>query len=203
MKVLLTGFEPFGNQKINASWETIKKVKVDKVDLYKLLVPTVFYESINVVVEKIKEINPDIVILIGEAGGRSKISLERIGINMNDARIKDNEGNKPTNEKISDKGADGYFSTLDIYRIEKVLNENSIPVKISNTAGTFVCNHLLYGVLEYIRNNHLNIACGFIHLPYLKSQAEEKKLPYLDIDLMAEGIELVIDSEVKKGGYHE
>lgn len=176
MKILLTGFDPFGEEDINPSIEVLKKIddKIDGCQVIKLKVPTVFKKSADTLEMAIKKEKPDVILCLGQAGGRSSITVERVAINQDDANIFDNEGNKPIDETIREDGESAYFATIPIKKIvENIKNEN-IPANISNTAGTFVCNHLMYQAL-YLSEKYKNIRAGFIHLPYLPHQVINKK----------------------------
>ena len=155
-KILLCAFDPFGGENINPALEAVKAVKCDGIDIKKCEVPTVFYKSIELVCGIIDEFKPDAVVMIGQAGGRDKITPERVAINISDARIADNEGNIPCDEPIVDGAPAAYFSTLPIKDIIEALNAAEIPCAISNSAGTFVCNHLMYGVLHHIEKQGLD-----------------------------------------------
>lgn len=141
MKILLTAFDPFADEKINPTLEVLKKLEDNILDvqLIKLELPTVFGKSSKILEEKIKEAKPDVILSLGQAGGRSKITVERIAINVDDASIKDNAGEKPLDQKIRNNGENAYFSTLPIKAIVDEIKRAGIPAEISNTAGTFVC----------------------------------------------------------------
>lgn len=176
MKLLLTAFDPFGGEQINPAWEAVKEIpeKMDNFAVTKCMVPTVFGKSIALVGEKIKELGPDVVICVGQAGGRTSISLERVAINCNDAGIPDNEGNQPTDEPVIPEGPAAYFSTLPIKEMVNAIRNEGVPASVSNSAGTFVCNQLMYGVLHFIEEENLPIKAGFIHVPYIPVQAAGK-----------------------------
>lgn len=195
MKILLTGFDPFGGEKINPAQEAVNKVSnnINGAEVIKLIIPTVYEKSLAAIDEAIKKHNPDIVISIGQAGGRFDITPERVAINTNDFRIKDNEGNQPVDEPIREDGKAAYFSNLPVKGIVKHLNENGIPSTLSNTAGTFVCNHVMYGVLYMIDKKYPHMKSGFIHIPYETSQVINKKnTPFMSLDQIVKGIELSI-----------
>jgi pyroglutamyl-peptidase len=177
MRVLVTGFEPFAGEGINPSYEAVKKLQDYNFnfELYTAEIPTVFYDSLDNLNRLLDDIKPKIVICVGQAGGRSNISLERVAINVDDARIKDNSGNRPIDTKIKLKGKNAYFSKLPIKAIVKELRINNIPATVSNTAGTFVCNHLMYGLLHLINTRYPEIKGGFIHVPYIPGQVVDKK----------------------------
>ncbi|SHF12224.1 pyroglutamyl-peptidase I [Clostridium fallax] len=195
MNVLITGFEPFGGENINPSLEAINKLNDNLFNckIVKLKIPTVFYKSIRVLENAIKKYNPDVVICIGQAAGRSDITLERVAININDASIEDNENNKPIDCFIFEDGENAYFSTLPIKSIVNEIRNNNIPASISNSAGTFVCNHLMYGLLYLINKKYNNIKGGFMHIPCLPSQAINKKgMPSMDILNIVNALEIAI-----------
>ncbi|NLY47205.1 MAG: pyroglutamyl-peptidase I [Tissierella sp.] len=176
MKVLITGFDPFGGENINPAYEAIKGLEdnISGMKIIKKEIPTVFYKSIEMLEKLIIDENPDLVICVGQAGGRFDISLERVAINIDDARIKDNDGNQPIDERIFEDGENAYFSSLPIKRMAMKIREAGIPANISNTAGTFVCNHIMYGLLYLIDKKYPDIRGGFIHVPYLPEQVVSK-----------------------------
>lgn len=200
MKILITGFDPFGGENINPALEAVKKLP-DTIlgsEIIKLEIPTVFRKSLETIEKNIIKHNPDVVISIGQAGGRFGITPERVAINMDDARIKDNEGNQPIDISIYEDGEPAYFSNLPIKAMVKELNDNGIPASISNSAGTFVCNHVMYGVLYLIDKKHPNIRGGFIHVPYIPSQVTTKpNMPSMSIDDIAKGLELSIKAVIE------
>jgi pyroglutamyl-peptidase len=195
-KILITGFEPFDGQLINPSIEILERLKNEYhgVNLIKLFVPTVFRESIQMVLNEIEKIKPDIVIMLGQAGGRKEISFERISINIDDANIPDNRGNKPIDEMIYKDGENAYFATLPIKKLNQVLIDNHIPSTISNSAGTYVCNHLMYGVLHYISESKIPIQAGFIHVPFVHDQVKNREQFSMSINDLVKAIELCINA---------
>ena len=197
MKILLTGFDPFGGEKINPAQEAVNMVSdnINGAEVIKLIIPTVYEKSLKVIEEAIIKHKPDVVISIGQAGGRYDITPERVAININDFRIKDNEGNQPIDEVIRADGDAAYFSNLPLKAIVKHLNENGIPSTLSNTAGTFVCNHVMYGVLYMINKKYPNIKGGFVHIPYITSQILDKKnVPFMSLNEIVKGIELILEA---------
>lgn len=176
MKILITGFDPFGGEKINPALEAVKGMKdnIEDVEIVKKMIPTVFRKSIDELEKAIIENNPDVVICVGQAGGRIPITVERVAINLDDAGIKDNEGNAPIDEKIFEDGENAYFSSLPIKAIVEEIKKNQIPADVSNTAGTFVCNHIMYGLLYLIDKKYKNIRGGFIHVPFIPVQVCNK-----------------------------
>lgn len=194
MKILLTGFEPFGEESINPSYEAIKKLKDSKKNLKIIEIPTSFYKSIEKLKIVINKFNPDVVICVGQAGGRYNISIERVAINVNDARIEDNLGNQPIDEKVVESGPNAYFTNLPIKSMVNRLLKSNIPAEVSNSAGTYVCNHLMYGLMDIIEDSKKNIKGGFIHVPFTHDQVINKKnQPSLALETITEAFELIID----------
>ncbi|MBQ6856663.1 MAG: pyroglutamyl-peptidase I [Lachnospiraceae bacterium] len=176
MKVLVTGFDPFGGESINPAWEAVKVIKdeIAGAEVIKMQIPTVVGKSIAKIHEKMAEINPDIVIAVGQAGGRFGVTPERVAINVTDARIPDNEGNQPIDEPIFADGDAAYFSNLPVKAMVQAIKDAGYPSVLSNTAGTYICNHVMYGVLYYIQKEFPNARGGFIHVPYAASQVVNK-----------------------------
>lgn len=169
-KLLITGFDPFGGENINPSWEAVKRLPdaIGEYEVYKLQIPTVFGLAAQKVLEKAAEIQPDVILSVGQAGGRAAVTPERIAINVRNARIADNEGNQPVEEMIVPTGADGMFATVPVARMAQAIQDAGLPGAISNTAGTFVCNDTLYTLLHHYQNTA--VQAGFIHVPYLPEQ---------------------------------
>ncbi len=176
MKVLITGFDPFGGESINPAWEAVKVIKdeIAGAEIVKMQIPTVVGKSIAKIHDKMVEINPDIVIAVGQAGGRFGVTPERVAINVTDARIPDNEGNQPIDEPIFTDGDAAYFSNLPVKAMVQEIKDAGYPSTLSNTAGTYICNHVMYGILYYIQKEFPNARGGFIHVPYAASQVINK-----------------------------
>lgn len=198
MKLLLTAFDPFGGDAINPALEAVKLVadKIGRFDIVKLEVPTVFRKSIDTVAKAIEEEKPDVVLCIGQAGGRFEITPERVAINVDDARIKDNEGNQPIDIKIFEDGENAYFTTLPIKAMVEAIREANLPAAVSNTAGTFVCNHLMYGVLYTLAKKYPHIKGGFTHVPFISAQVARRTpvAPYMALEDIKRGLEAAIDA---------
>ena len=196
MKLLLTAFDPFGGDAINPALEAVKLVadKIGRFDIVKLEVPTVFRKSIDTVAKAIEEEKPDVVLCIGQAGGRFEITPERVAINVDDARIKDNEGNQPIDTKIFEDGENAYFTTLPIKDMVEAIREANLPAAVSNTAGTFVCNHLMYGVLYTLAKKYPHIKGGFTHVPFIPAQVARRTpvAPYMALEDIKRGLEAAI-----------
>lgn len=172
-RILLTGFTPFGNEDINPSWEAVRALDgkhiADHAVVARLL-PTAFADSQRQLALAVDEVEPSILLGVGQAGGRSRISLERVAINVQDARIADNAGAQPIDEAIVADGPAAYLSNLPIKAMLQALLADGLPAEVSNTAGTFVCNHVAYLML-HLAAKHRGLRAGFIHIPYLPSQA--------------------------------
>lgn len=195
MKVLITGFDPFGGEKINPAWEAVKALpdNIDGIEVVKLQIPTVFKKSAKKLFENIDSVKPDVVICVGQAGGRYEFSVERVAINIDDGRIPDNDGYQPVDSLVFEDGENAYFSTLPIKAIVEEVKKVGIPSAVSNTAGTYVCNHIMYSLLYYLNKNNLNIKGGFIHVPFIPEQVVEKKnTPYMELTRITKALEIAI-----------
>jgi pyroglutamyl-peptidase len=179
MKILITAFDPFGGDKVNPALEAVKLMKdtIAGAEIVKLEIPTVFNKSIDLVVKTIDAVKPDVVLNVGQAGGRFDVTPERVAINVDDARIKDNEGNQPIDQPIAKDGAPAYFATLPVKAMVEAIKAVELPSSLSNSAGTFVCNHIMYGTLHHIAKNQLNIRAGFIHVPFIPEQVVGRPAP--------------------------
>ena len=193
MRILLCAFDAFGGEKINPALEAVMRVNFDGAEVEKLCVPTVFYKSVELVTRKIDQIKPHAVIMIGQAGGRGKVTPERVAINVSDARICDNEGNRPVDEPVVSGAPAAYFSTLPIKEITVAIEAAGIPSAVSDSAGTFVCNHLMYGVLHHIAARGLDVRAGFIHVPFMPDQTMGKDgVPSLPLDDTVRALEIAL-----------
>ena len=200
MKILVTGFDPFGGAHINPATEAIKLLpqQINGAEIITIQIPTVFRKSIDVLFRSIKKESPDMVICIGQAGGRYDITVERVAINVDDARIEDNEGNLPIDSPIFEDGAPAYFSDLPIKAMVQAMQAANIPASISNTAGTFVCNHLMYAALHYASQYQPDMKVGFIHIPYLVEQVVGKaNTPSMNIQDIVRGLTVAIHAAIE------
>ncbi len=176
-KVLVTGFDAFGTTPVNPAGSVARKldgVMINGTTIVSRIAPAAFFKSIEYVKEAIADIQPDVVIMLGEYGGRSMITVERIANNFNDAtryQLVDNEGCALQDQPTDPKGPVGYYTTLPIRAMVKAMRAAGVPADISDTPGTFVCNHLMYGILHHIATTKLPIRAGWIHLPHLPSVA--------------------------------
>ena len=206
-KILITGFEPFGGDAINPALEAVKKLagrSLIGAEIVTCSVPVVYRKSIDTVIAAIKTHQPDYVLTVGQAGGRAGITPERVAINVDDYRIPDNEGNQVIDKPVCEEGPDAYLSTLPIKAMVKAIQDKGLPAQVSNTAGTYICNHLFYGVQHFLRDT--NIGHGFVHIPLLPSQATDGLKPTLSLESIVEGLAIaaqaIVDNEVdiKHGG---
>lgn len=199
-KILITGFDPFGGESINPAKEAVMKLpdQIKGHQLIKAEIPTVFEKSLSKISELVNKHTPDVLISIGQAGGRGSISIERVAINVDDARIADNEGNQPTDKIIREDGENAYFTTLPAKAIAKKLADNGIPSEVSNSAGTFVCNHVMYGGLYLASKKHPNMRSGFIHVPFLHNQVLSRpNTPSMSLDTIIKGLELAVEAIIE------
>lgn len=199
MKILVTGFDPFGGEPINPAIESVKQLPdtIAGADIIKLEIPTVCHTSLQVIKQAIEKYDPDVVLSIGQAGGRSDITVERIGINCDDCRIPDNEGNQFIDTPVYPEGPDAYFVNLPIKAMVQAIQASGVPASISNSAGTFVCNHVTYGVRHLIETNYQGKRSGFIHIPYLVSQVVDKKnMPSMELTTIVKGLTAAIEAIV-------
>jgi len=188
-KLLITGFEPFGGEKINPSWEAVSRLplEIGEYKLHKLLVPVVFGEAAKAVISEADDINPDVILCIGQAGGRDSITPEIVAINLRHGPIPDNAGNQPKDEPVISGGENAYFSTLPMRKIADAINSFGISSKVSYSAGAYVCNDLLYTLLHQYNNTGTRM--GFIHVPYSE---EQKKDPCMTIDDIVKALNIAI-----------
>lgn len=200
MKILVTAFDPFGGEPVNPALEAVKQLPqvIAGADVEWLEVPTVFHKSAEVLREKMRAYRPDAVLCIGQAGGRFGLTPERVAINQDDARIPDNEGNQPIDVVIQKDGAPAYFTTLPIKAMVEAIKVTGLPASVSNTAGTFVCNHLMYQVLYLADKEFPNTKAGFMHIPFMTQQVVDKpNMPSMAIADITKGIIAAIEAIVK------
>ncbi|HUW52910.1 MAG TPA: pyroglutamyl-peptidase I [Rhodanobacter sp.] len=172
-RILLTGFDPFGGEVINPSWETVRALHGRRIGGHRVvarLLPTEFAGSLRALKAALRETAPTIVLGVGQAGGRRQLSIERVAINLQDARIPDNAGAQPVDEPVIAGGPAAYFSTLPIKAMLAALHAHGLPAEISQSAGTYVCNHIAYAML-HLASKRRGMRAGFIHIPYLPAQA--------------------------------
>ena len=192
-KVLLTGFDAFGGETLNPSWLAVHALHGRRILGHKVVaarLPTVFDDSLRVLGDLLLHNQPELVICVGQAGGRSAISLERIAINVNVARIPDNAGAQPIDTPVVADGPAAYFTSLPVKAMRQSLQAAQIPAEVSQTAGTFVCNHVFYGLMHELARRRVlnNTRGGFIHVPWLPEQGQ----PGMSPEMMAEALRLCV-----------
>lgn len=199
MKILVTGFDPFGGEKVNPALEAVKSLPsvIHEAEIRWVEIPTVFYNSAEVLEAEIVRYQPDVVLCIGQAGGRASLTPERVAINQDDARIPDNQGNQPIDTPIRLDGEAAYFSTLPIKAMVQAIKKVGLPATVSNTAGTFVCNHLMYQTLYLADKKFANMRAGFMHIPYMTEQVINKpNTASMNLTDIVRGIEAAIGAIV-------
>lgn len=203
MKILITGFDPFGGAVINPAYEAVKLLPdtIKGAEIIKIEIPTVFEKDGEVLEKAVAEHKPDVVICVGQAGGRSGMTVEKVAINLMEARIPDNDGKQPMNTPIHEDGETAYFAKLPIKAMVQSMQEKNIPARVSYTAGTFVCNDIMYRLLYMIEKEYPQMRGGFIHVPYLPEQvvALPDGTPSMSAQMIADalecGVEAVIDNQ--------
>lgn len=203
MKILVTGFDPFGGESVNPAYEAVKLLPkyIKNAEIVTIEIPTVFGLGADVVEKAIIEHKPNAVVCIGQAGGRSCISIERIGINLKEASIPDNNGNQPVEEKIKEDGETAYFATIPVKAMVNNVRKNGIPAHLSYTAGSYVCNDVMYTLLYILDKKYPLIKGGFIHVPFATEQVVNKanNIASMPVETIAKGlvysIEAIIDNE--------
>ena len=199
MKILVTGFDPFGGETVNPALEAVKSLpsEIHGAEVHWVVIPTVFYQSAEVLEAEIVRHQPDVVLCIGQAGGRASLTPERVAINQDDARIPDNQGNQPIDTPIRLDGQAAYFSTLPIKAMVQAIKEDGLPATVSNTAGTFVCNHLMYQALYLADKKFPHMRAGFMHIPYMTEQVINKpNTASMNLTDIVRGIEAAIGAIV-------
>lgn len=193
--VLITGFEPFDGEAVNPSWEVVSRLDNAIIGGCRVVarqLPCVFGEALIELNAAIDSLSPTLVLSVGQAGGRTDISVERVAINVDDARIPDNRGNQPVDTPIVESGPAAWFSSLPIKAIVSALRDAGVPASVSQTAGTFVCNHVMYGLLHKL-SGMPEAKGGFIHIPYLPQQAAAHPgAPSMAAETVRQGLELAI-----------
>ncbi|HWW05620.1 pyroglutamyl-peptidase I [Collimonas sp.] len=196
--ILLTGFEPFEQEPLNPSWEAVRALDgwpCEGARVAARQLPCVFGTALQVLDQLIAELKPVLVICVGQAGGRSQLSVERVAINVDDARIADNAGRQPIDQPICNDAPAAYFSTLPIKGLVKAMRAAGIPAEVSQTAGTFVCNHVFYGLMHRLATHAPEVRGGFIHIPYIPSQAARHPgQPSLALETVIDGLRVALQS---------
>ena len=191
MKLLLTGFEPFDGQTVNPSWEAVCRLsdRVGGVEIVRALIPTAFSGSAQALARAVEREDPQAVLCLGQAGGREGLTPERVAITVDDARIPDNAGAQPIDRPIVPDGPAAYFATLPVKAMVRAIREAGVPANLSNTAGTFVCNHLMYCLMHLLAGRP-GVRGGFMHVPFLPEQGS----PSLPLEDMVRGLAAAVEA---------
>lgn len=192
--VLLTGFAPFGGEAVNPSWQAVRLLEGRAIEGHRVVVaelPCEFDAALPALQKALRQFAPRVVIAVGLAGGREGISLERVAINLIDARIPDNAGAQPVDAPVRRGGPAAFFSTLPIKAAWLALREAGIPAHVSQTAGTYVCNQVFYGLMHALRRRR-GVRAGFVHVPWLPDQARARDEPGMPVDTMARALETIV-----------
>jgi pyroglutamyl-peptidase len=196
-RILMTGFEPFGGETVNPALEAVKQldghILADgdgPVRIVTAEIPTVFGKAAEVLDAAIEAHQPDVVICVGQAGGRSHITPERVAINVDDARIPDNAEQQPIDTPVAADGPAAYWTMLPVKRIVRGLQDAGIPASVSNSAGTYVCNHLFYSLMHLLNTKYNHIRGGFIHIPFLPEQVVNRDSPSMSLGDIVRGLEM-------------
>jgi pyroglutamyl-peptidase len=200
--VLVTGFEPFNGDKVNPALEAVNRLQEldwEDVRVVTQPLPVVFHQSIEVLAETLERVRPDVVISVGQANGRSQFNVERVAVNMDDAPFPDNAGNQPVDATIVDGGPAAYFSTLPVKEIVENVRAAGIPATVSQSAGTYVCNHIFYGLSHLLATRYPDVRGGFIHIPYLPEQAAHmQNQPSMSVETVVKALEITICTVVEE-----
>lgn len=197
MRILVTGFEPFGGEPVNPALEALVRLPatLGSHTIERRPLPAVFHRALDVLDDAVRTIRPDILICVGQAGGRAELSIERVAINVDDARIPDNDGQSPIDRPIVPGGPAAYFSNLPIKAMVQALGAAGIPAKVSNTAGTFVCNHVFYGAMHLVATEFPAMRAGFVHIPFLPEQvARHPGQPSMAVETVTAGLVKLIET---------
>jgi len=199
-KLLITGFDPFGGEQVNPAFEAVRLLpdEIAGLELCKLEIPTEFIKSGVILKDALRAVHPNAVLCVGQAGGRTAVTPERVAINLMDARIPDNAGYQPVDVPIRADGPAAYFATLPVKAMVQRMQDAGIPAAVSYTAGTYVCNSLMYTLLFLIDRKFPGVRGGFIHVPYAMEQAVNKPLgtPSMDLRQISRGLEKAVEAVV-------
>lgn len=188
--LLITGFDPFGGASINPAWEAVKLLPetIGAFTVYKKEIPTIFALAGDAVLEAAARIQPDVILCVGQAGGRSAVTPERIAVNIRDARIPDNAGNQPRGEFVCSDGPAAYFASVPVMKMADAICQKGLPGTVSNSAGAFVCNDTLYTLLHHYSGTNTKV--GFLHVPWLPQQGT----PSLPLDTITAALTAAIEA---------
>jgi pyroglutamyl-peptidase len=194
-RVLVTGFEPFDGAEVNPAWEAaclVAAAPPDGLEVVAARLSCVFGTALEELRAAIEEADPELVLCVGQAGGRPDVTIERVAINVDDARIPDNAGNCPVDEPIAADGPAAYFSTLPIKACVAAVHAAGLPASISQTAGTYVCNHVFYGLMRLIETQYPALHGGFVHVPFAPEQVADRVAPSLPVETVASALRIIM-----------
>ena len=197
MKILLTGFEPFGKESINPSWEAVAEVPdyFEDSEVIKVRLPVSFKKASEMLEQAVTMFRPDVLLCVGQAGGRFEINIERVAINLADSNKADNDGYCPVDTPLRTDAPDAYFSNLPVKQLVEAVRQAGIPAVVSNSAGAYVCNSVFFSAMHLVHSTCPNMRAGFIHIPYLPCQAIEKsKQPTMAKETVALALETIINT---------
>lgn len=198
MRILFTGFDPFGGEKVNPAFEAVKRLpdRLCGAEIVKAEVPTVYGKDGEVLEAALEKYQPDVTICVGQAGGRSGMTVEQVAINLMEARIPDNAGSQPSGLPVVEGGPAAYFSTLPVKAIVEKMKGAGIPARISYTAGTFVCNDIMYRLLHLAATECTSMKGGFIHVPYLPEQVLNMPdgVPSMSVEMIEKALEAAVEA---------
>jgi pyroglutamyl-peptidase len=200
MKALVTGFDPFGGERANASLEAVRRLpaRIGKLEIVTAALPTSYARSIPALEAAIARAGPEIVLCVGEAGDRSLLSVERVAVNVQDARIPDNDGAQPVDTPVARGGPAAYLATLPVRAMVAALRAAELPAELSMSAGTFVCNHVFYGLMHLAAPQRRPFRGGFLHVPRLAEQARGAGAPAMTLDDIVRGVEIVLEAAAQE-----
>jgi len=195
MRILVTGFEPFGGEPSNPSEAAVRRLAelgVPGAALRTLILPTCFDGALERAVAAVRAAEAEIVLGVGLAGGRAGLSLERVAVNLDDARLPDNDGAQPIDRPVVEGGPAAYFTRLPVKRMAAAIRAAGLEASLSNSAGSFVCNHLFYGLCHLAETSLPSLRAGFVHIPWSPEQAAGKNAPSLDPGAAARGLQAAL-----------
>ncbi len=194
-RVLLTGFEPFGGEKVNPSGQAVAAVAAAPppgLEVSAARLSCVFGQAVEELEAAIDRTRPELVLCVGQAGGRADLTVERVAVNLDDARIPDNAGRQPVDQPIAEDGPAAYFSGLPVKRCVAAARAAGVPASVSQTAGTFLCNHVFYALMHLIATRRPGLRGGFVHVPYAPEQVVDRSAPSLPVTVAADGLRAVL-----------
>lgn len=199
-KVLITGFEPFGGEHANPSWQAARLVAAEPpagLDVTAVELSCAYGTALDELRQAVRESCPDLVLCAGQAGGRPDLTVERVAVNIDDARIPDNAGAQPIDEPIVPGGPAAYFASLPVKACVAAVRAAGLPASVSQTAGTFVCNHVFYGLAHLIATERPEMRGGFVHVPFTPQQVTDQAAPSMSIRDIATGLAAILGTAVR------